>query len=87
MPRTPDAQPSEKQLAVLRYLVAHVSKRGYQPSQEEMAKHFSVTKTAIASRLRGLERHRLVRLPSDGRERAVVLVGVRFTPQGGFTGE
>lgn len=72
-----DPNPSEKQLEVLRYIISYVEVNGYQPSQLEMAEHFSISKNAIQGRLRELDRRGLIEMPA-GRERAVILKWVRY---------
>jgi DNA-binding MarR family transcriptional regulator len=78
MSRLPSEQPTAKQLRVLRYILAHVERHGFQPSQREIAQHFGLTDNAVLVRLKGLERHGLVELSGGARERAVVLRHVRF---------
>lgn len=76
--REPSAEPSEKQLEVLQYIISHVERWGFQPSQAEIANHFGVTKNAILGRLHELEKRGVVQL-NKGQERAVGLKFVRFT--------
>lgn len=78
MPATPDPNPSEKQLETLTFIIAHVMTHGYQPSQQEMAEHFGVSKGAINGRLKELARRGLIEL-SDGKvERAIIIPFVEF---------
>ncbi len=72
--------PSEKQLAVLRYIIAHVERHGFQPNQSEMAVHFGVTQNAISDRLKRLARSGVIDMPEDEkrRERAIRLKHVKF---------
>ncbi len=72
-----DPNPSEKQLEVLLYIIAHVEVHGYQPSQAELAAHFKVSKNAIQGRLKELDRRGLIELP-EGKERAIILKNVEF---------
>lgn len=78
MPRTPDQYPSEKLLEVLRFIILHVEKFGYQPSQAEIAKEFGVTKNAITSRLKSLEQWGLIQLPKGKKDRAILIRYVSF---------
>jgi SOS-response transcriptional repressor LexA len=80
-------QPSEKQLEVLRYIISHVEKHGFQPTQAEMARAFGVTKNAIQNRLKDLARRGIIDMP-DGtktRERAIVIKFIRYRVE--FHGE
>jgi SOS-response transcriptional repressor LexA len=78
MPPTPNPTPSEKQLELVRYIIQHVERWGYQPSQSEMAEHFGVTKSAIKGRLQEAAALGLIRLQPN-KERAILLRHVRFT--------
>lgn len=80
MPAEASPQPSETQLDVLRYLIDHIQKHGYQPTQAEMAEHFGVTKNAIQARLKELAKRNIIDMPEGARarERAIGLKHVRF---------
>jgi SOS-response transcriptional repressor LexA len=78
MTKAAQAEPSEKMLEVLRYIVECVEQNGYQPSQAEMAGHFGVTKSAIAARLKGLAERGVVGLTDGDRERAVRLFFIKY---------
>lgn len=77
MGRKRSDEPTTAQLAVLRYIVSHVEEKGYQPSQQEMATHFGITKPSLVSRLKELERRGLTEM-FPNRERGIRLVYVRF---------
>jgi len=73
-----DPNPSEKQLEVLRYIIAHIETHGFQPSQSEVAQAIGVTKNAIQGRLKELARRGIIDLPAGNRERAIVLKYIQF---------
>lgn len=77
MPKKPIDTPSEKQLEVLRF-IEHVEEHGFQPSQQEIANAFGLTKTAISARLRELAARNLIEMPESGKERAVRLKFLKF---------
>jgi SOS-response transcriptional repressor LexA len=80
MPRKPDPEPSEKQKEILEFIVLTVSQKGFQPSQQEMADHFGITKNAVAQRLDELAKRGLIEMVGKNRERAISLKGVKFKP-------
>jgi len=77
MPVISDPNPSEKQLEMLRCIVSFVEVNGYQPSQQEIAAHFGLSKNVIQMRLKELARRGVIEMPA-GRERAVILKWVRY---------
>jgi SOS-response transcriptional repressor LexA len=68
--------PSEKQLEVVHYLVEYLQQHGYQPSQQEMADRFGVSRNAIRQRLVQLESRGIIKMPKREFERAVQLRNV-----------
>lgn len=72
-----DPNPSEKQLEVLLYIIAHIEVHGCQPSQAELATHFGISKNAVQGRLKELDRRGLIELP-EGKERAIILKNIEF---------
>lgn len=80
MSHTPDPNPSDKQLEVYHYLIAHVSVHGFQPSLEEIGKVFGVTRNAIHGRMKELQRRGYIELPDGNRERSVIFLNIQFEP-------
>lgn len=66
MARKRESRPSEKQLEVLEFIITHVCERGYQPTRNQMAASFGVTRNAITQRLRLLAEHGLIGHPEEG---------------------
>jgi len=79
MPRTPDPEPSIKQLELYRWIISYVEEHGYQPSQVEMGAAFGIGRGGITERLRGLASRKFIHLPKGEKERAIILPMVKFT--------
>ncbi|MBY0525563.1 MAG: hypothetical protein K2R98_19315 [Gemmataceae bacterium] len=69
--------PSDKQMEVFRFLIAHIQEHGYQPSIAEMAMHFGVTKRAILDRLQQMESKGFLKT-GRRKDRAIELSYVKF---------
>lgn len=68
---------TEGMRSLLQFVIQQILECGFQPSRQEMAEHFRVSKTTIANRLADLARKGYVRVV-PGRERGIEVVGLRF---------
>jgi SOS-response transcriptional repressor LexA len=71
-------EPSDKQLALLRWIIKYLQRHGFQPSRKEMAKHFGCYQNAIQHHLKVLHQFGFVQL-NDERERALIIPGIEIT--------
>ncbi len=78
MPPKPNPEPSVKQLEILRFIVHHIERLGFQPSQSEIGAAFGITKNSVTGRLKGLAKRGFVTLTEGQQERAIKLNYVQF---------
>lgn len=71
------AEVSEKQLEVFKYLIAYIQDNGFQPSVAEMAVHFNVSKRAVLDRLQLLEEKGFIRC-GKSKDRAIEFPMIKF---------
>ncbi len=69
--------PSERQLEILAYVIRHVELKGFQPTRQEIADHFDISKSAVVYHIRKLIEYGLVE--NGGRhERSLKIKGVAY---------
>jgi predicted transcriptional regulator len=78
MPLHPDPNVSEKQFEVVQIIIEHVEKHGFQPTHGEIGDVLGITKTAVRQRLLEAAARGFIEVPVRGRERAVIIKGLRF---------
>jgi SOS-response transcriptional repressor LexA len=66
-----------RQESLLKFLLEYIQVNGYQPSRQEFADHFGISKSAINQTLLSLEKKGWIKLDPH-RERAIRIMMVRF---------
>ena len=66
------------QQETLNCIIESVCERGFQPSMQEMAVHFSITRKAVRDRLVQLARKGYIQMPRCHQQRCYRIRGVKF---------
>lgn len=78
MPFERTTELTEKQAEVWKYLVDHVERHGFQPSNREMAEHFGIFPKALSDRLDQLASKGYIQFAGKWQDRCLKLNYVRF---------
>lgn len=68
---------TDKQKAMLASIINSIKNNGYQPSYDELAYEFSITKKAVSDMLRAIEKKGYIEIP-ERRGRSIKIVSVEI---------